>query len=120
MTHAGSRDVSETTVDVVLEPRNGEWIFLPRSEAGLAALAELITELGADPTSPPLSRGVEVSLEAAEWIGGRLSRCGIRVDAQCEECRSKANRMREQQHVLRIVRGIRDAVDKLEQLVRPE
>ncbi len=46
---------------------------------------------------------------------------GTRHKKYCDAtCRSKAYRVREKQHVLRIVRDIRDAVDKLEALVRPK
>ena len=46
---------------------------------------------------------------------------GRRHKKYCDAtCQSKAYRVREKQHVLRIVRDIRDAVDKLEALVRPK
>ena len=46
---------------------------------------------------------------------------GRRHKKHCNaKCRSKAHRIREKKQVLRIVRDIREAVDKLEELARPE
>ena len=93
MTHDGSFDDALTDTDVLLDQQDGEWVFLPRSDAGRAALTELIIGLGADPTSPPVERGVEVSPEAANVLGSLLQKSGVRVGALCEECRAALQRV---------------------------
>ena len=86
----GSCDGLSTLVDVLLEPQDGEWVLLPRSEVGRTAL---VRKLGADPRSLPVDRGVEVSPEGAQLVVGLLQADGVSVGAVCETCRAALKRV---------------------------
>ena len=83
----------DLTADLVLDHRDGNWIFLPISKTGHAVLTDLVSALGGDPTSPPVAHGVETSPDAAQVVSGLLARRGVRVVTPCEKCRAWLERV---------------------------